>query len=164
MTPASVTAVIGAQNYNTTGAVVTVNQAADTVTFQFATGSKAPNVNNPPPLVVTINNVVNPPVGTYTYDVQYVDGNGAGGTITAASAPYTIASAPVAGSDGPYTTPEDTPFVLGVAPGLLANDTDVDGRRPAHCDAGGRLHERRADARHRTARSTYRSDRQLQRS
>src|SRR5207245_3875946 len=54
------------------------------------------------------------------------DGPARGGAATATITVTPVNDAPVAANDDTYTTPEDTQLTVS-APGVLANDTDVDG-------------------------------------
>ncbi|HLN64146.1 MAG TPA: tandem-95 repeat protein, partial [Symbiobacteriaceae bacterium] len=64
--------------------------------------------------------------GSVTFTYQVTDGSlqSAAATVTVNVTP--VNDAPVANNDGPYTTQEDTALTVP-APGVLANDTDVDG-------------------------------------
>ena len=64
----------------------------------------------------------------FTYDVT--DGNGGSDTATVVIAVTPMPDAPVA-NDNAYLTPDDTPLVVP-APGLLANDFDLDGDALSH--------------------------------
>ena len=64
----------------------------------------------------------------FTYDVT--DGNGGSDTVTVVIAVTPMPDAPVA-NDNAYLTPDDTPLVVP-APGLLANDFDLDGDALSH--------------------------------
>src|SRR5213075_997700 len=63
-------------------------------------------------------------IDTFTY--KATDGNAQSGIATATITVTPVNDAPVAANDDNYTTPEDTQLTV-VAPGVLANDSDVDG-------------------------------------
>src|SRR5207249_3103558 len=84
--------------------------------------------------------------GTDSFTYKASDGQAQSGVATVTITVTPINDAPVAANDDSYTTPEDTQLTVG-APGVLANDSDVDGdiltaalvSGPAH----GRSEERR---------------------
>src|SRR5213075_2306590 len=63
-------------------------------------------------------------IDTFTY--KATDGNAQSGIATATITVTPVNDAPVAANDDNYTTPEDTQLTV-IAPGVLANDSDVDG-------------------------------------
>src|SRR5213075_2854654 len=63
-------------------------------------------------------------IDTFTY--KATDGQAQSGIATVTIAVTPINDAPVAANDDSYTTPEDTQLTVA-APGVLANDSDVDG-------------------------------------
>src|SRR5205823_6534989 len=63
-------------------------------------------------------------VDSFTYKAS--DGQAQSGVATVTITVTPINDAPVAANDDSYTTPEDTQLTVG-APGVLANDSDVDG-------------------------------------
>ena len=63
-------------------------------------------------------------VDSFTYKAS--DGQAQSGVATVTITVTPINDAPVAANDDSYTTPEDTQL-NGDAPGVLANDSDVDG-------------------------------------
>src|SRR5206468_1242288 len=63
-------------------------------------------------------------VDTFTYKAS--DGQAQSGVATATITVTPVNDAPVAANDDNYTTPEDTQLTV-IAPGVLANDSDVDG-------------------------------------
>jgi VCBS repeat-containing protein len=63
--------------------------------------------------------------GTDTFDYTISDGNGGTDTATVSITANAVNDAPAAVNDS-YSTNEDSPLVVG-APGVLANDSDVDG-------------------------------------
>src|SRR5438045_2430544 len=63
-------------------------------------------------------------VDTFTY--KATDGQAQSGIATATITVTPVNDAPVAANDDNYTTPEDTQLTVS-APGVLANDSDVDG-------------------------------------
>src|SRR5207247_729877 len=76
-------------------------------------------------------------IDSFTYKAS--DGQAQSGVATVTITVTPVNDAPVAANDDRYTTPEDTQLRLG-APGLLGNDSDVDGlalsavrvRNPSH--------------------------------
>src|SRR5439155_1122949 len=64
--------------------------------------------------------------GTDSFTYKASDGQAQSGVATVTITVTPINDAPVAANDDRYTTPEDTQLTVG-APGLLANDNDVDG-------------------------------------
>src|SRR5213075_604843 len=62
-------------------------------------------------------------VDTFTYKAS--DGQAQSGIATATITVTPVNDAPVAANDDSYTTPEDTQLTV-IAPGVLANDSDVD--------------------------------------
>src|SRR5438045_1746334 len=63
-------------------------------------------------------------IDTFTY--KATDGQAQSGIATATITVTPVNDAPVAANDDNYTTPEDTQLTVS-APGVLANDSDVDG-------------------------------------
>src|SRR6266496_3553325 len=63
-------------------------------------------------------------IDTFTYKAS--DGQAQSGIATVTITVTPVNDAPVAVNDDSYTTPEDTQLTV-IAPGVLANDTDVDG-------------------------------------
>src|SRR5438093_1321541 len=63
-------------------------------------------------------------VDSFTYKAS--DGQAQSGVATVTITVTPVNDAPVAVNDDSYTTPEDTQLTV-IAPGVLANDTDVDG-------------------------------------
>src|SRR6185312_9142966 len=63
-------------------------------------------------------------IDTFTY--KATDGQAQSGIATATITVTPVNDAPVAANDDNYTTPEDTQLTV-IAPGVLANDSDVDG-------------------------------------
>src|SRR5439155_786287 len=64
--------------------------------------------------------------GTDSFTYKASDGQAQSGVATVTITVTPINDAPVAANDDSYTTPEDTQLTVG-APGVLANDSDVDG-------------------------------------
>src|SRR5204863_389497 len=62
-------------------------------------------------------------IDTFTYKAS--DGQAQSGVATATITVTPVNDAPVAANDDNYTTPEDTQLTV-IAPGVLANDSDVD--------------------------------------
>src|SRR5438045_5583704 len=63
-------------------------------------------------------------IDSFTYRAS--DGQAQSGIATVTITVTPINDAPVAANDDSYTTPEDTQLTVA-APGVLANDSDVDG-------------------------------------
>src|SRR5438045_2502944 len=63
-------------------------------------------------------------IDSFTYRAS--DGQAESGIATATITVTPVNDAPVAANDDSYTTPEDTQLTVS-APGVLANDSDVDG-------------------------------------
>src|SRR6058998_1259129 len=63
-------------------------------------------------------------IDSFTYKAN--DGQAQSGVATVTITVTPVNDAPVAADDDSYTTPEDTQLTV-IAPGVLANDTDVDG-------------------------------------
>src|SRR5439155_515468 len=63
-------------------------------------------------------------IDSFTYKAS--DGQAQSGVATVTITVTPVNDAPVAANDDSYTTPEDTQLTV-IAPGVLANDTDVDG-------------------------------------
>src|SRR5439155_9399201 len=71
---------------------------------------------------------------SFTYKAN--DGQAQSGVATVTITVTPVNDAPVAANDDSYTTPEDTQLTVG-APGVLANDSDVDGNiRTAPLESG----------------------------
>src|SRR5204863_380897 len=64
--------------------------------------------------------------GTDTFTYKASDGQAQSGVATVTITVTPVNDAPVAANDDNYTTPEDTQLTVS-APGVLANDSDVDG-------------------------------------
>src|SRR2546426_1094248 len=64
--------------------------------------------------------------GTDSFTYKASDGQAQSGVATATITVTPVNDAPVAANDDSYTTPEDT-LLMVKAPGVLANDSDVDG-------------------------------------
>src|SRR5205823_274949 len=64
--------------------------------------------------------------GTDTFTYKASDGQAQSGVATVTITVTPVNDAPVAANDDSYTTPEDTQLTVS-APGVLANDRDVDG-------------------------------------
>jgi len=64
--------------------------------------------------------------GTDSFTYKASDGQAQSGVATVTITVTPVNDAPVAANDDSYTTPEDT-LLMVTAPGLLANDSDVDG-------------------------------------
>src|SRR5437899_777212 len=64
--------------------------------------------------------------GTDSFTYKASDGQAQSGTTTVTITVTPVNDAPVAANDDSYTTPEDTQLTVS-APGVLANDSDVDG-------------------------------------
>src|SRR5437773_851153 len=63
-------------------------------------------------------------IDSFTYKAS--DGQALSGVATVTLTVTPVNDAPVAANDDAYTTPEDTQLTVS-APGVLANDSDVDG-------------------------------------
>src|SRR5437867_1433618 len=64
--------------------------------------------------------------GTDSFTYKASDGQAQSGVATVTITVTPVNDAPVAANDDSYTTPEDTQLTVS-APGVLANDSDVDG-------------------------------------
>src|SRR2546422_8411905 len=64
--------------------------------------------------------------GTDSFTYKASDGQAQSGVATVTITVTPVNDAPVAANDDSYTTPEDTLLMVS-APGVLANDSDVDG-------------------------------------
>src|SRR5205814_5102359 len=64
--------------------------------------------------------------GTDSFSYKASDGSLESGEATVTITISPVNDAPVASADDTYTTPEDTTLTVG-APGVLANDSDIDG-------------------------------------
>src|SRR5213082_733336 len=76
-------------------------------------------------------------IDTFTY--RATDGQAQSGIATATITVTPVNDAPVAANDDNYTTPEDTQLTVS-APGVLANDSDVDGDPPSTLPVTGPSH------------------------
>ena len=120
--------------------------AEDTALTVAAVNGVLGNDSDPDSLLITAARVANPAHGTLalaangsyvytpaanwngtdTFTYRAYDGISYSDIETATITVTPVNDAPVAANDGPYSTPEGTAFVLS-APGVLANDTDVEG-------------------------------------
>src|SRR2546429_5887771 len=76
-------------------------------------------------------------IDSFTYKAS--DGQAQSGVATVTITVTPLNDAPLAANDDAYTTPEDTQLTVS-APGVLANDTDVDGDTLSAVLVGGPNH------------------------
>ena len=120
--------------------------AEDTALTVAAVNGVLANDSDPDSLLITAAQVANPAHGTLalaangsyvytpaanwngtdTFTYRAYDGTSYSDIETATITVTPVNDPPVAATDGPYSTPEGTALVLS-APGVLANDTDVEG-------------------------------------
>src|SRR5438876_748387 len=77
--------------------------------------------------------------GTDSFTYKAGDGQAQSGVATVTITVTPVNDAPVAANDDAYTTPEDTQLTVS-APGVLANDSDVDGDTLSAILVGGPTH------------------------